>query len=106
MRPLFNATYARVNDSEATAGGTARHGFLDRDLPLRDAIKAAHDDTPAASEARGTWPDCSDPRATRYVSTESTEWETGDDVTYSIHFPANTTSASRARLCRLLANRL
>ena len=106
MRPLFNVTYWRMNEDEAAAGDSDRKGFLDESVSLADAIRAIQRDEPAASDRTFRYPSDSDPRAARSFYVVSNEWETGDDVTYSIHFPGNTTPASRARLCRLLANRL
>lgn len=106
MRPLFDVTYARFDDREAIAGGTTRHGFLDRELSLADAVRAIRCDTPAASETCGSYASDSELCRARWYSIESAEWETGDNVTYSVHFPDNTTPASRARLCRVLACKL
>lgn len=102
-RPLFNVTYERIDESESTAGDTTRRGFLDHDLTLAGALLAIHRDTPAASENRGSYASDSEPRGARWYSVEIEEWESGDHVTYSVHFPSNTTPASRARLCRVLA---
>lgn len=98
----FTVTYARWNDSEAQAGGTARHGIEDSGLCLRDAIHAAQQVPSRASETRGTYASDSTPSAARWVTCESIEYETGDSVEASIHFPRNTTPASRARLVRML----
>lgn len=106
MRQLFSVTYERVNDREAMAGGTARHGFLERNLSLADTVRAIHRNMPAASETRGAYASDSDTHCARWYSVESAEWGTGDNVTYSVHFPDNTRPASRARLCRVLACKL
>lgn len=103
---LFDVTYARVNEREAEQGGTDRHGMEDSGLRLCDAIATAHKVASNASEARGTYASDSDPRAARWMTCESIEWETGDSVEASIHFPINTTPASRARLVRALLARL
>jgi hypothetical protein len=102
----FDVTYTRVNEREAEQGGTDRHGMEDTGLRLWEAIKAAHNVASHASEACGTYASGSDPRAARWMTCESLEWETGDSVEASIHFPANTTPASRARLVRVLTGRL
>lgn len=103
---LFDVTYARVNEREAEQGGTDRHGIEDTGLRLSQAVCVAHNIAALASESRGTYASDSDPRAARWVTCESIEWETGDSVEASIHFPVNTTPASRARLVRALLARL
>lgn len=98
----FTVTYARYNEREAQAGGTARHGIEDSGLCLRDAIHAAQQVPSRASETRGTYASDSNPSAARWVTCDYLEYETGDSVEASIHFPRNTTPASRARLVRML----
>lgn len=98
----FTVSYARVNEREATQGGTTRHGFIDQDVSLHGALAAVRDNTPAASERISVWASDSEPHTSRWVSVENEEYETGDNVTLSVHFPRNTTAASRARLVRLL----
>lgn len=102
----FDVTYERVNDFEAAHGGTTRYGFLDEGLTLHDAIAAVRQDMPSASESRGSYASGSPHQYARWFSVENNEWESGDSVTYSIHFPENTTNASRTRLCRVLAREL
>lgn len=109
-KPTFNVSYARWNDREALAGGTNRHGMEAQDVCLRDAINAAQQIASSHSEYRGACPsdysmrDAKTSQA-RWVSFDYSEYESGDDVTASIHFPDNTTPSSRARLVRLLMSR-
>lgn len=98
----FDVSYQRVNEREAMHGGTSRHGFVAQGLTLREAVEAVRRETPSASETRGTWPDCSDVRHARNVSTEVECWEDGDSLTLAVHFPSNATPSSRARLARVL----
>lgn len=98
----FSVSYERVNDREAMQGGTARYGLIDSNLTLRDALRSANNEVSLASEHRGAYASDSDPEHARWISYEYWEYETGDSVTISIHFPPRTTPASRRRLVALL----
>lgn len=101
----FAVTYSRVNEREAMQGGTDRHGFESQGECLRDAIDTCNRFTSSMSERTGSYADCSDARQARWFTLSWREWESGDDVDTTIHFPANATPASRARLVRLLQAR-
>ena len=98
----FTVTIERWNEAEREAGDTDRRGIEDSGLCLRDAIHAAQQVPSRASETRGTYASDSNPSAARWVTCDYLEYETGDSVEASIHFPRNTTPASRARLVRML----
>lgn len=100
--PLFDVTYSRVNEREATAGGVERLGYESQGESLRDAIDTCNRFTSSMSERTGSYASDSDARRARWFTFTWQDWGSGDDVETSIHFPANTTPASRARLVRLL----
>lgn len=102
----FNVTFERINQQEAEAGETNRHGMYEENLTLRDAIYSAQHVAHYRSAHQCTEASDSKPEHARWVSAHYSEWETGDDVTASIHFPRCTTPASAARLVRLLTKTL
>ena len=98
----FNVTYERINDREAMHGGTNHHGYAEREVTLREAIRTAQTWPDAASEYRGSYPSDSEASHARWVTLEYFEFESGDNVSLSIHFPECATPASRARLVAFL----
>lgn len=102
MNAQFSVTWERVNDAEATEGDTMRRGFVIRDVSLHDAVQACEREQCPMSETASTYASDSEPRMARWYSAEIREWESGDTLTLSVHFPDSTTGSSRARLCRAL----
>ena len=98
MNAKFNVTWQRMS-----AGESNRHGMLDRDLSLREALQAVRNEPPSMSESRGSCASDSRHTSARWFSVDVECWESGDKLTLSIHFPETATDASRARLCRFLA---
>ena len=101
-RGKFSVTYERVNDREAMQGGTTRHGIVEGGLSLREAMQVASREIASASERRGAYPSDSDTSQSRWVSFEYFEYETGDSLTVSVHFPSQSTPATRKRLTAAL----
>ena len=81
-RGEFAVTYERVND--------------------REAMQVASREIASASERRGAYPSDSDTSQSRWVSFEYFEYETGDSLTVSVHFPSQSTPATRKRLTAAL----
>lgn len=102
----FSVSYARFNDCELSESDTARRGMLDSGVSLDDAIRTVRNETVAASESHGVSASNSDATRAQWVTLRSEEWETGDNLELSIHFPDNATPATRARLVRLLTKEL
>lgn len=100
----FDVTYERANEREATQGGTARHGYQERGLTLREAVACVLLAPAASADSRGTYPSDSDHRAARWLNAEYREH--GDTLTLAVHFPPATTPSSRARLVRVLRKEL
>lgn len=101
MNALFTVTSERWTYDDIEAGDTTECGTVSEGDTLRDALRLVFH-APMASTEHIT-ASCSDRRAARWVEWSGLEsFRTGDRITYAIHFPKNTTGASRARLCRLL----
>ena len=101
MSARFLVSVAYWDAGELEAGETDRRE-LSEPLSLRDAIDAARCAPGAHSSTDSVEADCSMPDAARYVRAVSTNWRDGDDVEAAVHFPANLTPSTRARLVRLL----
>lgn len=102
----FSVTFTRFNTAELAQGCAPRQGFVDCGLSLREAVHAVHAATSSHAATCGVQANDSQPGAARWLSTYVTEFDTGDAVELSVHFPTTTTTASRARLVRALTARL
>lgn len=95
----FSVTFERISPDELYP---EERGFLEREVTVYEAIRSIHRD--AGKYTAREWSEPSDyPEShTRWWSVSYSDWRTGSHTTYSIHFPENTTPASRARLCRYM----
>lgn len=104
IRPqLFNVTWERVNEAEAEIGDTERRGMLRAGLRLREAVNAVWEYPDRGNDHLGVQANCSEPTSASWVTAHFREYRTGESIALSIHFPASTTPASRARLVRALS---
>ena len=91
----FNVTYEMVTDESAEHGEAADMGFLAESVSLREAIDSLDY---GAGDLEANESPVTDPRwITAYDN-----WEQGETVNRSLHFPDNMTAASKLRVCRLL----
>ena len=100
----FNVTYECTLLEDAELGDCTDRGFVDQDVTLHRAVSAARDVGMDGAEC--VEPSDSRHDYARWISIVGHRFQDGAGVTASIHFPSYTTSASRARLVRVLSREL
>jgi hypothetical protein len=100
----FNVTYDYTLPEDAELGDCTERGFVDQDVTLHRAVSAARDVGMNGTEC--VEPSDSRHDYARWISIVGHRFQDGAGVTASIHFPNDTTSASRARLVRVLFRKL
>jgi hypothetical protein len=99
MKPIFHVTYDSVTEESAENGDIESSGFCSphgwkhddpADLSLREVLSIV---------GRGS---CYDGGRSFYTADADTNYRTGEDTTYAVHPPRTITSASYARLRRIL----
>jgi hypothetical protein len=100
----FNVTYDHTLPEDAALGDCTERGFVDQDVTLHRAVSAARD--VGVNGAECVEPSDSRHDHARWISIVWHRFQDGAGVTASIHFPSYTTSASRARLVRVLSREL
>ena len=100
----FNVTYDHTLPEDAALGDCTERGFVDQDVTLHRAVSAARD--VGVNGAECVEPSDSRHDHARWISIVWHRFQDGAGVTASIQFPSYTTSASRARLVRVLSREL
>lgn len=104
MKTLFAVSYEIVTEESVEHGDAAERGFIDKNLSLRDAIKALHatrtnevECSPYFPETDGTPVD-----RPRWVTVHNgMEYRTGEYESRSLHIPEKITRASARRIAKL-----
>ncbi len=94
----FSVTYELVNEAEAEAGDTDRHGFVCEDVSLREAIDTIGGYAPEPD----SWPVSLDSPPRWFTYHGERNYVTGDYESWSLHIPEHVTPSSRLRIARLL----
>lgn len=95
----FSVTFERMSPGEIDP---EERGFLEREVTVCEAIRSIHRDAGKCEERKWSEPSDYPESHARWWSVSYSDWRTGVFTTYCIHFPENTTPASRMRLCRYL----
>jgi hypothetical protein len=96
---LFSITYEKITPESAEDGEAAERGFLYEELTFREAMDALRWSRGAYVEA-DSYP-VKSPRWFTFYNTDE-NYATGEVTNLSLHLPKSLTSATRARIARLV----
>jgi hypothetical protein len=101
----FNVTYERWTQDDLEHGETFDRGYLAESVGLREALEYIRDEPSSRCSLDCVAPSASWPEGTRCINWYyGADYETGESLVLALHFPPTITTASKARLIRLLAN--
>ena len=101
----FNVTFERWTPSDIEAGDTDKRGFLAEGVTLREALEYISGEPSSRCELQHIGPSDSRPDSTQWLTWDfSPDYETGESISLSLHFPRNTSPSSRGRLVKLFCN--
>jgi hypothetical protein len=106
MPKAFTVAFARYTPESIEDGDAESCGMLtDSPVCLRAALEYARDEPTSRQALHSIEANDSRDSDARWISFMfSEDYETGESIETSIHWPENTTPSTRARLCRLLRN--
>jgi hypothetical protein len=96
---LFSITYEKITPESAEEGEAAERGFLYEGISFREAMDALRWSWGAYVEA-DSYP-VKNPRWFTFYKTDE-DFRTGEVTNLSLHLPESLTSATRARIARLI----
>lgn len=104
----YDVTFERWTDPDAEQEPPcepAESGYLVQAIGLREALEYIRDEPSSRCSLDSVQPSASWVEGARWISWYyGADYETGEALTLSLHLPETMTTASRARLIRLLAN--
>ena len=101
----FNVTYERYTPESLEHGDAESRGYLVESVGLREALEYIRDEPSSRCSLDCVAPSASWADGTRWINWYySADYETGEALTLALHFPPTITTASKARLIRLLTN--
>ena len=101
----YDVTFERYTPESLEHGDVESRGYLVEAVGLREALEYIRDEPSSRCALECVEPSASWPEGTRWISWYyGADYETGESLDLSLHFPANITTASKSRLIRLLAN--
>lgn len=101
----FNVTFERYTPESIEQGDASERGCLVQGVGLREAIATIEGTPSTRCSLESIEPSASWPEAMRWVTWYyGADYVTGESVALSLHLPDTMTTASKARLLRLLTN--
>lgn len=101
----FNVTFERYTPESIEQGDASERGCLVQGVGLRDALEYIRGEPSTRCSLESVEPSASWLEGTRWINWYySPDYESGESVTLSLHLPDTMTTASKARLLRLLTN--
>ena len=101
----FNVTFERYTSESIAQGDASERGYLVQGVGLHEALAWIEKAPTPHCELESIEPSASWLEATRWITWYySPDYVTGESVMLSLHLPDTMTTASKARLIRLLTN--
>lgn len=101
----YDVTFERYTSESIEQGDAESRGYLVHGVGLREALEYIRGEPSTRCSLESIEPSASWLEGTRWINwCYGADYESGESVTLSLHLPDTMTTASKARLLRLLTN--